>query len=145
MRFAVLDNSDPNHPDFFFHPLMFLESFNAPAIVLEIGGHEVVMPVDWCIAIGDGTTSCDLEVLPLTSLNNRGFDAFVFNPLSGFRIEFMKIEIVNFYNDFKWYFPKMRNGHLLAMPITTGSKPQCAFFVNEISRQSELIKLDQLL
>ena len=26
MRFAVLDNSDPKEPDFFFVPLIFLES-----------------------------------------------------------------------------------------------------------------------
>ena len=37
MRFAVLDNSNPQEPDFFFMPLIFLESFNAPAMVLKIG------------------------------------------------------------------------------------------------------------
>ena len=37
LRFAVLDNSDPANPDFFYIPLIFLESFNAPAAVLEIG------------------------------------------------------------------------------------------------------------
>ena len=30
LRFAVLDNSDPANPDFFYIPLIFLESFNAP-------------------------------------------------------------------------------------------------------------------
>ena len=53
VRFSVLDNSDPKDPDFFFIPLIFLESFSAPAIVLEINGHEVMMPVDWHIAVGD--------------------------------------------------------------------------------------------
>jgi hypothetical protein len=37
LRFAVLDNSDPANPDFFYIPLIFLESFNAPAAVLQIG------------------------------------------------------------------------------------------------------------
>ena len=27
IRFCVLDNSDPKNPDFFFIPLIFLESF----------------------------------------------------------------------------------------------------------------------
>ena len=31
MRFSVLDNSDAQNPDFFFQPLIFLESFNSPA------------------------------------------------------------------------------------------------------------------
>lgn len=143
-RFAVLDNSDPKNPDFFFVPLIFLESFNSPAMVLKIGEDEISMPIDWCIAVGDSATGNDIEILPLTSLNNRGFEALVYNPLSSFRLEFKKIEIVNFYNDVKWYFPKMKNGQLLSVPIEHRPAPLCAFFVKEISRQSEIIYLDRL-
>ena len=144
-RFAVLDNSDPKDPDFFFQPLIFLESFNAPAMVLKIGDNEVAMPIDWSIAVGDSTCASDIEILPLTSLNDRGFEALVFNPLSSFRVEFKKIEIINFYNDVKWYFPKMRSGQLLAIPLSDEPKPACAYFVKEISRQSEIIQLDKIL
>jgi hypothetical protein len=144
-RFAVLDNSNPNEPDFFFMPLIFLESFNAPAMVLRIGDDEIAMPIDWSIAVGDSSAATDIEILPLTSLNDRGFEALCFNPLSSFRVEFKKIEIVNFYNDVKWYFPKMKNGQLLASPIQFGSKPDCVYFVKEISRQSEIIQLDKIL
>lgn len=143
-RFAVLDNNDPKDPDFYFVPLIFLESFNSPAMVLRIGNDEIAMPIDWCIAVGDSSTGNDLEVLPLTSLNDRGFESLMYNPLSSFRLEFRKIEIVNFYNDVKWYFPKMKNGQLLAVPITGGDQPLCAYFVKEISRQSEIIYLDRL-
>ena len=144
-RFSVLDNSSPADPDFFFMPLIFLESFNAPAMVLRIGEDEVTMPLDWCIAVGDSTSANDIEILPLTSLNDRGFEALCFNPLSSFRVEFKKIEIVNFYNDVKWYFPKMKNGQLLATPTRFGNKPDCVYFVKEISRQNEIIQLDKLL
>ena len=144
-RFAVLDNSDPKEPDFFFMPLIFLESFNSPSMVLRIGNQEIAMPIDWSIAVGDASSGCDVEILPLTSLNDRGFDALIFNPLSSFRMEFKKIEIVNFYNDVKWYFPKMKNGQLLATPTRFGDKPPCAYFVKEISRQSEIIQLDKIL
>ena len=144
-RFSVLDNSNPSEPDFFFMPLIFLESFNAPAMVLRIGDHEVAMPIDWSIAVGDSTSACDIEILPLTSLNDRGFEALCFNPLSSFRVEFKKIEIVNFYNDVKWYFPKMKNGQLLTTPLYFGDKPDCVFFVKEISKQNEIIQLDKIL
>jgi len=144
-RFAVLDNSDPTEPDFFFMPLIFLESFNAPAMVLRIGNDEVTMPLDWSIAVGDSSSASDIEILPLTSLNDRGFEALVFNPLSSFRVEFKKIEIVNFYNDVKWYFPKMKNNQLLATPTRHGDKPDCVYFVKEISRQCEIIQLDKIL
>jgi len=120
MRFAVLDNSDAREPDFFFQPLIFLESFNSPAMVLKIGNDEITMPIDWSIAVGDSSSASDIE-------------------------EFKKIEIVNFYNDVKWYFPKMKNGQLLAIPLNTDPKPLCVYFVKEISRQSELIDLSKIL
>jgi len=145
MRFSVLDNSDSKDPDFFFVPLIFLESFNSPAVVLNIDGYEITMPLDWCVAVGCSESGSDLEVLPLTSLNERGFEAFLFNPLTSFKPDFGKLEIVNFYNDVKWYFPKMKNGQLLTVPITTGNDPKCAFFVKDISRQSEVIDFGKLL
>lgn len=145
IRFAVLDNSDPQDPDFFFNPLIFLESFNSPAVVLEINGQELTMPLDWCIAVGCSDAGSDLEVLPLTSLNNRGFEAFLFNPLTGSYPKFSKVEIVNFYNDVKWYFPKMRNGQLLCVPISQSKDPLCAYFVKDVTRQSEIIDFGKLL
>lgn len=144
VRFAVLDNSDPKDPDFFWIPLIFLESFSAPAIVLRINGHEITMPVDWSMAIGCSETGNDIEVLPLTSINDRGFEAFLFNPLTGYRVEFEEFEIVNFYSDVKWYFPKMKNGQLLAVPISDGPKPLCAYFVKDISRQCEVVSYSDL-
>lgn len=145
MRFSVLDNSNSDDPDFYFMPMIFLESFSAPAVVLNIGGHELMMPVDWSVAVGCSESGNDIEILPLTSLNDRGFEAFLFNPLSSFKTEFAPLEIVNFYTDVKWYFPKMKNGQLLTMPITDKDNPLCAFFVKDISRQSELIDYSKLL
>ncbi len=145
VHFSVLDNSDPKDPDFFFVPLIFVESFSSPAIVMEILGKEIMMPVDWCMAVGDSTSGNDLEILPLTSINDRGFEAFLFNPLSSYKIDFGDIKITNFYNDVKWYFPKTRNGQLLSVPITTGDKPLCAYFIKDISRQCEVIEYSGLL
>jgi len=145
VQFAVLDNSDPKDPDFFFIPLIFLESFSAPAMVLEINGKEIMMPVDWSMAVGDSTSGNDLEILPLTSINDRGFEVFLFNPLSSFKFEFGDIKVTNFYNDVKWYFPKVKNGQLLAIPIEDGPNPLCAYFVKDISRQCELIDYTNLL
>ena len=145
MRFAVLDNSNPNEPDFFFIPLIFLESFNAPAVVLKIGDHEVQMPLDWSILVGCRESGNDMEVIPLTSLTDRGFDSFIFNPLSNFKFNFSTVEIVNIYMDVKWYFPKMRSGQLLATPLCDGDNPPCAYFVKEISRQSEIVQYAKLM
>ncbi len=144
-RFSVLDNSNANDPDFFFMPLIFLESFNSPAICLKLGKYEIQMPLDWCMVVGDKECGLDPEVLPLTSINERGFDALVFNPINGFRAEYLPIEIINIYQDVRWYFPKMRNGQILTVPLDDGPSPLCAFFVKEVSRQSEVIQLHKLL
>ena len=114
-------------------------------MLLSINGHEVTMPIDWCIAVGDSQSGNDLEVLPLTSLNDRGFEAFLFNPLKSFKTDFAEIKILNFYNEVKWYFPKMKNGQLLSVPISEGHNPLCAFFVKDISRQCEIIEYASLL
>jgi len=138
MRFGILDNSDPKNPDYFFIPLIFLESFNAPALVLKIGGHTVKMPADWQILIGEPDFG-DLEVIPLTSINDRGFSVFTFNPLTSFKPEFFEIEIVDIYQDVRWFFPKLKSGQMLSVPINEGDQPICAYFVKDISRQSEVV------
>lgn len=138
IRFCVLDNSDPKDPDYFYIPLIFLESFNSPALVLRIGENTIRMPVDWQLLIGEPDFG-DLEVVPLTSINDRGFNVFTFNPLQSFKPEFHPVEIIDIYQDVKWYFPKLKPGQLLAVPLTEGDNPMCAFFIKDISRQSEVI------
>jgi hypothetical protein len=139
LRFCVLDNSNPKDPDYFFIPLIFLESFNSPALVLRIGNEVIRMPVDWQILIGEPDLG-DLEVVPLTSINDRGFKVFCFNPIAGFSPEFKSVEVIDIYQDVKWFFPKLKPGQLLAIPLTEhGDKPLCAFFVKDVSRQSEVV------
>jgi hypothetical protein len=145
MRFAVLDNSNPNEPDFFFQPLIFLESFNAPAMVLKIGEQVIQVPLDWCIVVGCKESGNDLEVIPLTSITDRGFDCFLFNPMTSYTFNFNKVEIINIYMDVKWYFPKMKTGQILAIPLTDELNPLCAFFVKEVGRQSEVIQYSKLM
>ena len=86
-----------------------------------------------------------MEIIPLTSINNRGFDAMCFNPVSGFMVEFKPIEIVNFYTDVKWHFPKLRAGQLLSIPINNTEKPMCIFIIKDVSRQFDLIDLSKVL
>jgi hypothetical protein len=142
LRFAILDNSNPQNVDYHYIPLIFLESFNSPALVLKIGNKIVKMPVDWQILIGEPDMG-DLETLPLTSINDRGFKAYEFNPLSAFRPSFLDIEIIDIYHDVTWYAPRLKNGQFLCVPIDDGVKPRCVYFVKEISRNCEIVDYSQ--
>jgi hypothetical protein len=142
LRFAILDNSNPSNVDYHYIPLIFLESFNAPALVLKIGNHTIKMPVDWQILIGEKEHG-DLETLPLTSINDRGFNVFQFNPLTSFSPTFLPIEIVDIYHDVTWYAPRLRNGQFLCVPLNDGPKPECVYFVKEISRNCEIVDYSQ--
>jgi len=138
MRFAILDNSDSDNPDYHYIPLIFLESFNSPALVLQIGEHRIKMPVDWQILIGEPDLG-DLEMLPLTIINDRGFKVFEFNPLKSFMPTFLNIEIVDVYHEVIWFAPKLKNGQMLAVPLTDEPNPPCVYFVKDISRNCEVV------
>ena len=142
MRFSVLDNSDPTDVDYFFIPLIYLESFHSPAVVLQIGDYTIKMPMDWQLLIGDNDCG-DLEMLPLTSLNDRGFSAFTFNALTSFRAEFMPVEIVDVYHEVTWHAPKLKNGQMLSVPLSDDAQPECVYFVKDISRGCEVVDVNQ--
>jgi hypothetical protein len=138
LRFNILDNSDPQNPDYYFIPLIFLESFNSPALVLRIGSQTVKMPLTWQILIGEPDLG-DLEMLPLTSINDRGFSVFEFNPLSSFRPSFLPLEIIDVYHDVTWFSPKLKNGQMLTVPIEDNDNPRCVYFCKDISRNCEIV------
>jgi len=138
--YCTLDLSIPKEADFHFNnPLVFLESFNSPAVVMKIGPYTISLPYDWYIMIGDKTYG-DLEILPIEDLNNRAFTTPVINPLTGFIPDYYEIEILTTYNEVRWFFPKLNLNNILAVPLTAGHNPPCAFFVSELSGK----KLDQI-
>jgi hypothetical protein len=141
LRFAIFDNSDPSNPDYFYIPLIFLESFHSPALVLKIGQYKIKMPIDWQVLIGEPDQG-DLEVLPLTSINDRGFRVFEFNPMTSFRPSFLPIEIVDVYHEVAWFSPKLKNGQMLCVPLNNDPKPPCIYFVKDISRNCEVVNYD---
>jgi hypothetical protein len=138
LRFAILDNSAPQNVDYHFIPLIFLESFNSPALVLKVADKVIKMPIDWQVLIGEKEHG-DLEALPLSSLNDRGFNVFDFNPLSSFSPSFLPIEIIDIYPEVTWYAPRLKNGQFLCVPIDDGEKPRCIYFVKEISKNCEVV------
>jgi hypothetical protein len=154
LRYCVLDYSNQDEVDYYFLPLAYLESFSSPAADLQIGPYRVQMPLDWSIVIGEKDHG-EIEIINLMSLCDRGFDAFAFNPIDGYMPDFLPVEIVNVYPDVKWFFPKLKFGHLLTVPLrnqlevpsrkdgTRGSL--CSFFVREAGKIPEALDIRKLI
>ncbi len=101
--------------------------------MLEIGPYKVQMPLDWSVLVCDGAYS-DMEVMPLTSLNDRGFYTITFNPLRHMVPVPHEVSIANIYADVKFYVPQLKNGSILVVPLELKSEPICALFVKEGSK-----------
>jgi hypothetical protein len=136
IRYCIIDASI-KEPDVFFVPLTFLEIFFSPSLVLTIGPYRLNMPLDWSILACDEEFN-DIEIIPLKSLNDRGFHAVVHNPLSDVTPNSYEINIVNAYADVKWYFPKLKTATILAVPLEEGIKPKCAYFVKETNKLNQV-------
>lgn len=144
LRYGVLDYTDAKNVDYLFIPLIFLESFNKPSFDMTIGPYRIQMPSDWSIVIAD-KHSGEVETVPLKQINDRDFDAFVLNPISGYMPEFLHIEINDVYPDVKWYFPKLKYGHILAVPLAIGENPPCAFFVKDVNKIPDSLDIAQMV
>ncbi len=131
--FGVLDCTDTKNIDYQFLPLVFLESFYAPSLVLKIGDYKIEMPLDWSILVCDEHYT-EIETMPLTSLNDRGFHTPVFNPLKHMVPIPMEVEIEYVYAEVKWFFPKLKNGNALVIPLENSHEPLSALFVKEANK-----------
>ena len=143
IRYSVLDYSNPKNVDYYFYPLVFMESFYSPAAVLRIGKHTVNIPLDWSVVVCDPMVG-EPEVMSLMSLNDRGFHAFAFNPLTGFMPSYLDLSISNIYTDVKWYAPKLKFGHILVVPLEDKENPVCTLFIKEANKIPEVLDISEL-
>ena len=145
IRFCVLEIMAADDVDYFFKPLLFLESFNDLKVELKIGIHRIYIPSKWSIICGDKEFG-EVEVLPVKQINDREFDAFVFNPVKGFRPTFDELEVVNILPETKWFLPKLKFGQLLCLPLTMDVNPPCIYITHQKNNKvPETIQLSELL
>lgn len=143
LRYGVLDYTNPKNVDYFFIPLIFLESFYSPAAVLRVGEYTVNVPLDWSIVICDPEVG-DPEVVSLMSLNDRGFKAFAMNPINGFSPNYLDVAITNIYTDIKWHAPKLKFGHLLCIPLSEKPESPCIMIVKEAGKIPEVLDINDI-
>jgi hypothetical protein len=144
LRYCVLDYSDNQNVDYYWPPLVFLDIFSSPCADIRVGPYNIQMPLDWSVVVGDKHGG-DLEVMRLIDLNDKDFEVFAFNPINGFMPNFLKFEIVNVFADVRWCFPKLKNGHFLAVPLENKSKPLCALFIKEVGKNADILDIRDLV
>ena len=133
LRYCVLDYSNQADVDFYFIPIYMLDVFPRPAADLQIGPYRIQMPLDWSVVIADKHLG-HMEIIELKHLNDRDFDVFVLNPITGYVPRFLEITIQNIFPDVTWSIPKLKRGHLLAVPLHDGKDAPCAFFVKDTNK-----------
>lgn len=143
LRYCVLDYSNQQDVDFFFIPLLFLDTFPVSVADLTIGPYRIQMPLDWSIIIADKDFG-NMEILELKHINDRPFSAFIFNPINGYMPSFGEIIIENVFPDITWYMPKLKYGHILAVPLNDKPEPPCAFFVKDTNRLPESLDITKV-
>jgi hypothetical protein len=144
LHYCVFDHSEDDYADFQFPPLVFLEEYSKAAVELRIGEYTIQVPSSWAILIGD-INCADLEILPVFEFHGRDFNAFVFNPVAGYRGEYIPIEETNIYQEVKWNIPSLQPTHMLAVPLRGGSNPPCVFFAESKNKLPEIIDLGHML
>ena len=144
IRFCVLDYSNDQVIDYYFPPLIFLETFSAAPADLQIGPYRLQLPLDWSILIGDKHQG-DIEHIRLMDLNDRDFSVFAFNPVKGYMPNFYDIMIRDIYPEKKWFLPKLKFGNILAVPLSNKSNPECVFIVRDINKIPDCLDIGHLI
>lgn len=156
LNYCVLDYSDQADVDFYFVPMLFMDTFRSPAALLQIGPYQVQIPLDWSLIIGDKHLG-DLEILEIIKINDREFDAFTFNPISSYIPNFQQITILDIFPDIKWHFPKLKFGHILPIPLgekkqwpmTKGPEPklspECFYIVKDINKLPDSLDIGKVI
>lgn len=143
LQYCVLDYSNTHDVDFLFYPLVFLDQFPRPAADLKIGPYRIRMPLDWSIVIADKDFGL-VEIIELKHLNDREFTAFCLNPIASYMPSFHEITIENVFPDVMWHMPRLKNGHLLAVPLHDRDQPMCAFFVRDTNKLPESLDITKI-
>lgn len=144
MNYCVLDYSDQNNVDFYFIPLVFIDQFSRPAADLRIGSFRIQVPLDWSIVICDKDFGF-IEIIDLKHINDREFAAFALNPLKSYIPSFLDITIENIYSEVEWNMPRLKHGHILAVPLHDGQNPLCVFFVRETNRLPDSLDISKII
>lgn len=122
--FCVLDFANPEDIDYHFLPMLYVEKYKYPGVVLQIGRVTLQVPLDWSIIVSEEGS---IEVVPVQQLNDRDFSAFIFNPISGYIPRTEVVEIIDIVKVKEWTVPKLKKSCIICVPLEKKEKPLCIY------------------
>ena len=128
--FSVFDFSNKAEYDYYFKPLIMIETFNDAILEFQIGPHKLTLPKEWSIILGDPETG-DIELIPIEEINTRTFHAFTMNPIKTTLHKFLPLKITDVFSDVSCTVPRLAFHNFLVSPLTSGPNPDCIFLINE--------------
>ncbi len=147
--FSVLSFEDYRNPDFMFRETTQLMVYNAAGICLELGlGKDVqriVVPLHWWILCAELD---EVQTIPLTDLSRTDHKAFCYNPINGYRPEYINLRVTAgspaIYPNANWTSPPVGEKDLILIPLGKNQDqrsggPLCAMFSTnkfEVSRNA---------
>jgi len=147
LNFWVLEYTGNDNTDYYAKPLLFLETFSDIRLEVRIGPYSFHMPKDWSILCSDAELgSAELIQPKMPGFNEKQFTAFLYNPMTGFKPEYMVVEVISPLPETKWVFPKLKFGQMLCVPLTHGPAPLCAMITHQKNNKvPEIINMDYVL
>jgi len=115
LYYSVLSFKDYKNPDFYFERASNgYEQIECGSAILQIGEFSLVVPFPWCILVTDFET---VDCLPIESLLGKTMPGFCFNPINGYRVEFLKVKLKMIYPNGSFTIPVLGNKDMLVVPL----------------------------
>jgi hypothetical protein len=115
VHFCVLDFSKQKNPDYYFEPMIYVETFATHITVLSVGPFQVTLPFSWCILVGE--LGKPVEYVSIEDILSRDLSAFCINPISGFSPIYLPIRLEEPRRNVSLSMPPVKQHQLLVLPI----------------------------
>lgn len=148
LRICVLDCSEKDNIDFFFKKITSYLQYRQPAVELQIGDKQIVLPLNWKI-LCTNDEDYTLEIVNIEDLIHETYYTPVFNPLHVYvtpaPVEIKVLRIIP--SGIEWFVPKLPKKTLVALPIgsekdykttkydsgETEKYPECIFAMDDLN------------
>lgn len=138
--YCTLDLMDMSNTDYFFHDLMYMVTFLATSVELEIGNYTVEVPLNTQLLMGDEETGM-MEMIAVDDiLTVKEPHLYCINPLKSKYPFYLPVKIKKvFTKGIKWHMPLIPKKNLLAIPIENKNEPLCIFMADENDRIPDFV------